>query len=439
LLALPALSISNQALAGLGNALGALILAVSVYSIALRLTDHLGAAEFAVALLVGLPLVIYQTFSSYSDLFGTSMIFASVALFMAYCSNSNRAMCWACAVALGLSLGTKPCFWPYGVLFFGVFAFVLCSRGAFALLGVSAGLIALPAVLWFVRNAMATGNPVYPLAIHIGPIALNGLDRSNFVEPHGTGVLGPWLKAMTYPWVEYVWDNGIPFDEHRGLGPAFAMFLLPSLLVACISAFRNRRVALLVSLFAVAWLIWWGPLYRVLRFGLPVITLVCVFGALFYRRLSETMRRPVGVMLTVTTALGCLMCLSAPGRDLAERIHIHSWSRAAYYGYPEIVDQLPPGSRVLNRVPPASNFILEGRDLSNVVITLPESAKPSALCDGESGYAVTMGDSAAEDAVLSTCASLLYAGVPTSIHPKMAREWHVYRYVTSAQPAAHRF
>ena len=36
LLALPALSIHNEALAGFGNALGALILALSVYSIAMR-------------------------------------------------------------------------------------------------------------------------------------------------------------------------------------------------------------------------------------------------------------------------------------------------------------------------------------------------------------------------------------------------------------------
>lgn len=429
LLALPALSIHNETLTGLGNALGAVVLAISVYSIALRFTQRIEAAEFSVALILGLPIVVYQTFSSYSDLFGASMLFAGVALFLAYYSSGDRAVCWASAAALGLSFGAKPCFWPYCTLFFCVVSFVLLSRRAFALLGVSTALLAIPAVLWFVRNAMATGNPVYPLAIHWGPIALNGLDRTDFVDPHGTGVLGPSLKALTYPWVEYVWDNDIPFDEHRGLGPAFATFWIPSLLTACVAAFRTRRIAVLVALFAASWLVWWGPLYRVLRFGLPVIALLCVFGAFFYDRLSAAIRKPVGALLAISTALSCLMCLTVPARDLLERVRFHLWSRAAYYGYPEIVDRLPPGSRVLNRVPPASNFVLEGRNLTNVVVTLPESAKPASLCDGESDYAVTMGNSAAEDAVLQTCASLLYAGVPASIHPKIAREWHVYRYI----------
>jgi hypothetical protein len=432
LLALPALSIHNEALAGLANAVGALVLAISVYSIALRFTELIEAAEFAVALVIGLPIILYQTFSAYSDLFGTSMLFAGVALFAAYCSTNQRAMCWASAVALGLSFGTKPCFWPYCVLFFGLVAFVLASRKAFALLAVSATLLAIPVLLWFARNAMATGNPVYPLAIHVGPVALSGFDRSNFVDPHGTGVLGPSLKALTYPWIEYVWDHGIPFDEHRGLGPAFAIFWVPALLAACVAAYRFRRVAVLVSLFAISWAVWWWPLDRVLRFGLPVITLLCVFGALFYQRLPEVFRKPVGALLAVSTALGCLMCLSVPARDLVERVRAHSWSRAVYYGYPEIVDQLPAGARVLNRVPPASNFILEGRNLTNVVVTLPASAKPSSLCEGQSGYAVTTGDTGAEDAVLRTCASLLYDGVPPSIHPKIAREWRVYRYVAAA-------
>jgi len=311
------------------------------------------------------------------------------------------------------------------------------SKKAFALLTVSAALLAIPALLWFVRNEMATGNPLYPLAIHFGPIALNGLDRNAFVDPHGTGVLGPTLKALTYPWVEYVWDNGVPFDEHRGLGPAFAIFWIPSLLVACVAAFRSRRIAVMFALFVLSWLVWWGPLYRVLRFGLPVIALLCVFGALFYERLSASIRKPVGALLASSTALGCLMCLSVPARDFAERIHAHSWSRAVYYGYPDIVDRLPPGSRVLNRVPAASNFILEGSKLTNVVVTLPESAKPSALCEGGSGYAVTEGDNGSEDAVLRTCASLLYAGVPRSIHPKITKEWRIYRYADGAQTLGH--
>jgi hypothetical protein len=437
LLALPALAMRNEALAGFGNALGALVLAISVYSIGMRFTELVEAAEFAVALVVGLPIVVYQTFSSYSDLFGTSMLFAGVALFMAYYGSGKRGMCWASAIALGLSFGTKPCFWPYGILFFGLIAFVLCSRKAFGLLGQSAALLAIPALLWFVRNAMATGNPVYPLAIHAGPISLNGLDRGNFVEAHGTGVLGPWLKALTYPWVEYVWDHGIPFDEHRGLGPAFATFWIPSLLVASLAALRVRRIAVLVGFFALSWLVWWGPLYRVLRFGLPVIALLCIFGALFYKHLSTALRKPVGALLAVSTALGCLMCLTLPARDFAARVHARSWSRAAYYGYPDIVDQFPPGSRVLNRVPAASNFILEGRNLTNVVVTLPESARPAALCEGESGYAVTLGDTGAEDAILRNCASLVYAGVPPSIHPKMAREWRVYRYAQSSQVGGH--
>ena len=62
-------------------------------------------------------------------------------------------------------------------------------------------------------------------------------------------------------------------------------------------------------------------------------------------------------------------CLVAPADTLVRRIKGGDWSRAAYYGYPPVIDILPAGSRVLDRND-IHAFILAGSGLTNSVRAL---------------------------------------------------------------------
>ena len=127
-------------------------------------------------------------------------------------------------------------------------------------------------------------------------------------------------------------------------------------------------------------------------------------------------------------AFSCLGCLTSPIYRLAHRIHSGDWSRAAYYGYPSLIDQLPPGTLVLDRCEGRrSGFVLAGRSLQNRVFKSEGPLNAAAMSNLKFEYAVKAGDRDADDRILGEYCDLVYDGTPVDIIPSDAKNWRIYK------------
>jgi hypothetical protein len=381
----------KQSLVPLANWPAVLMLALSVYLIALRLGSSGKAAGSAALITLSIPIVHHQSFSGYVDLFGTAGLLASMALFL--CRRRSNGLIdprvvFAAALACGLCIGTKPTFFVYAPIFLGAAMFGLMrepNRGAISWMALLAVGVLIPSVFWFWRATLETGNPMFPLQMKLGNIVLlPGYSSSDITvldsERHYVRSKWEWL---IYPWTEWKTTGYLPlvYGTSSGLGAAFATFVPLGLAVAAWQLAREvrRRVSqrsFIMAVWMVCLLVWCVVLRRMPRFGLPLWTLAC---ALSGPMLSLAWRyRPVctGALLSVTLASTALVSSCGPLYELAAAVHSNGFSRADFYEYAKFVDRLPAGSRVVNRTR-SFNFVLYGEHLTNRVI--PNFEQPPVL------------------------------------------------------------
>lgn len=130
---------------------GTLALGLAMYLLVMRFVGSRTTAVSAVLITLSLPIVYFQTFSGYVDLFGTSMLVAAAALALLASDRVDaspagaRRMLLAAAWAAGIAVGTKPIFWPYAALWAAGAVLVFRRRmNAAALMAVLVGGLLLP-------------------------------------------------------------------------------------------------------------------------------------------------------------------------------------------------------------------------------------------------------------------------------------------------------
>jgi hypothetical protein len=421
--ALLALAAGVPNAAAMGNLLAAVLLAFSVYLIALKITGSSAASLLAAVVSNSIPMVLYQSFELYVDLFGTAFLVAAIA-FLVWRERSPLAFTFLSACAVGVAIGSKPVFWIYGAIYAITAAAVALAgarRMAFTLL-LGTGLL-LPSLFWFFRAAEATGNPLYPMLVPSQQSQSTGFTPDVLTGVHySDNRFEVLLSALTYPWTEVADNDGIPFGSDRGTGPLFAAIAAPGVMFLLILILRGRRLSLEAVLLLAngAMLIVWAIRMRVPRFGLPVMALSSALAAPMLKQFVEKFRR-----LLVSVCIACLLlndvfCLAGPGLRVVRRVQAHDWSRAAYYGYPPLIDRLPPGTRILNGTPFQWDFILAGAALTNSV--------RHAGGVGSIDYVVKAGaKSEAEAALSANGATLIYDATPPNLFPKTAQHWRIYR------------
>ena len=108
--------------------------------------------------------------------------------------------------ALGLAAGSKLAALP-AVATVLVAALVLCAAGSRLRLGLLSIVAAVTTGgFWYLRNAVATGNPVYPLDVTIGghrllagsrsPLSVSTVSLLTSVRRHGLSLVGLWWSAL---------------------------------------------------------------------------------------------------------------------------------------------------------------------------------------------------------------------------------------------------
>ena len=422
--ALAMLSIGMPKAVAVGNLFAALLLVTSVYLIAWRITRDNKPAVLAAIVAITIPMVIYQTFQLYVDLFGTAFIIAAIALFI-WRDASPPLSIFLSGYAVGMAVGSKPVFWVYGAMFVTATLLTILrakkSRLKCAVL-LAAGIL-LSSGLWFLRSALATGNPLYPMRVSIGRFEIfRGYARTDITSvDYG---IRSFRSVLTQPWSETANDNGLPVGADRGTGPLFAAIVLPGLLFLLVRSIRRQASTLeqcLLLATAVGFVLWAAALLRVPRFALPIMALSCALAAPMLQALLLQTRRLVIVLYLTGVVLNSLYCLAEPAQRAIYRIQRRDFSRATYYGYPPIIDQLPPGSRIIDHTEAhRSSFLLAGAGLTNYVLPSGDA--------GTADYIVRDGPSDTDDAaILSNGAKLIYDATPPSLYPKTARPWRIYR------------
>lgn len=349
-----------------------------------------------------LPIVLFQSFSAYVDLFVAGFLVASVALLAhlftggAPTGDSDArhrllAVVVAAGLACGLAVGAKATAWPTGLLVavagVGWILFGKTPSSRRAGLLVAFGLaVAAPCVFWFARNWAATGNPAFPMELTLlGHQFFDGTSPAVLTQDAGdSDTMGHLFRILTYPWSE-VKGAGYPFTVGDGLGPAFATLVVPGVLYTVVAGLgavagsegrqgegRTARNRLALAAFvAVLAVLWWTALTPVWRFALPWLILACVLAGPFFDGLRRSVPRLAGPLV-----VACFLVVGAASalpvaRSLAHRTLHSEWSWSAYYHLPAEYSQLPVDATVVNADVDQegwNNFSLLGPELRRRVI-----------------------------------------------------------------------
>ncbi|MGH8584276.1 MAG: hypothetical protein ACREWG_16190 [Gammaproteobacteria bacterium] len=447
-----------QALATLPQMLGVAVLAAGSYRIAIRLGAAHGGAAAAVVILLSVPMITFQAFSGYIDLFGAAFLVAAVALFLSRYDGFDQppprriflARLGVCGLACGIALGTKPTYYVYAAAFWSAAVCVLGLerfRHRIPLKAVAAVMLvglAIPSVFWFGRAVYATGNPLYPLQVEVmGHAIFDGYTQTQIGTVAGDSqFVRSRAEWIIYPWTEWKY-SGSSYGTGTGLGAAFAAFVPLGLVMAiggmALRKGNGRKPMLIFTaiLFAMG-VVWWFTLGRMLRFAIPLIAFSCVASAPLLDYLMKRRRTATGLLLVLSLGTTCLISSFQPVHSFMGRARIWNWTRAVYYGVPAIVDTFPNGSCVLNAAEYTASFALAGKRLSNRVITWFE--RPSVLTSEflqQRGvdYVVKAGPKDDEDRLLSTIgARLIFDDASVLLGGGVKSPWRIWKIEDAPSP-----
>ena len=383
--ALPMLGVSRHAAVETVNLVAAVVGALAVADLASRVSPSPAGRWMSALLFLSVPLVAYQAFSSYVDLFGSAFVLAALALLLdTGTSSSGASRRWKVVVtglAIGVAIGTKPTLWPYAATLVGG-AVVMFSKRRWWEAGLLAVAVVVPSGFWFVRAWLQTGNPVYPIAVHTPFFNLAGWSSGDItpVDYDRNFVRSSW-EWLVYPWVEFK-RAGYNFSAGSGLGPAFAAFVPPGIAHAVIQSVRRRtRAELMLVVILVGWgVIWLALLRRMPRFGIPVIGVACALSVGLIDRLLPVRRRWFAWMTVVVFGAGAAMSALPAVQRMGSRIVHGAWTPASQYHRPAQVDAFPEGTVVINlndRLEYWDNFSLAGVRLQNRVVPWWEAGRLS--------------------------------------------------------------
>lgn len=361
-------------------------LTAAVYCLALSLSKSRDAAWMCVVVLLTIPIIFFQSFSGYVDLFALSFIVAAMALGERSLEHSDEAgeSTWRwlamAGLACGIAIGTKHVYLAFGALL-GLGLVILHARkslrplavGTWAAVTLLFG-IAIPSAFWYLRAALLTGNPLHPLGVTIGGyelldgVAPSKINQLNWAIGRWVGSEAGWL---VYPWLEYQSGGRMTrYSVDSGLGAVVATFVPLGVLFFVWLAWRRRTDGTLwfwLAMWVSCGLIWWYPLHQTLRFGLVFVVLSVVMTAPFLAALSAAGGWLFGGLFLASTVVACSIVALEPASSIASRFIFDLWSRPQIYRYPPVIDDLPGGATILS-FEATRNMAMAGSRLNHRVV-----------------------------------------------------------------------
>jgi hypothetical protein len=227
---------------------------------------------------------------------------------------------------------------------------------------------------------------MFPMRVSVGNhVVLEGYTASQITNPlFDENFVRSRREWFVYPWTEWKRNSGylmIPYGEGSGVGAAFASIVVIGLAFLSYRAFIQRGPnpsdRRLILVLVVSLLAWWFVLHRVPRFGLPILVLACVLAAPFVEALMSYRERAFAILLLGSLVITGAISSFVPFHELLGRVRTGRWTRADFYAYPPLIDELPPGSCVMNYTKlEEQNFSLAGKGLGNRVVPAFEVSSP---------------------------------------------------------------
>ena len=284
LITFPALLLGNDALVGVVQVPFVLLGAFATAGLARSAGLSRSGAAAAGALFAVTPVVLTQAPTDYVDVMQAALVLAALHSITRFAVSGRRHRLVVAGLAAGLELGTKGTgpIWAVVLFVVAVVAAVIAVRrgrlrGPSAATGLlaAAGGGALLGGWWYLRNAVTTGNPLYPFAVRLGDRTLfaGPIDVGETLTVPSVGADAPWPVTVALNWASDLdfWNQGAYDYQERvgGLGPLWPWLGLP-LLAATVVVLARRRNVVLVPIAAVAVVLLVQPYAWWARFTLPL-------------------------------------------------------------------------------------------------------------------------------------------------------------------------
>ncbi len=288
-----------------------------------------GSAVWAAVIFGATGLYVWESTSAFIDL--------GLALFsgLAFWWSTETEEDWTPAILggtfAGLAAGSKFTGLTVGLLA-GIASVAVVWpnwRRGLCRLSVIGGLVVLIALPWYVRNALLTGNPIYPLANRL--FGKPWVPFSTFTYGYGNDLLHLLISPFD------LLARGQAFDQGWSIGPAL-LALVP------IGAFARRSRLTLILLVGVGlwWLVWYfsSPQTRLL---LPVLPMAAGLASVGFQAVRDRGSRSARILaaLAVMITAGGGLAITALAVKMSAKVVVglesgteylerNSWNYPAY-------------------------------------------------------------------------------------------------------------
>lgn len=327
------------------------------------------------AWIAGASGLVCQSVTCYTDPGFTATAMGAVAasgllVFDQAVSARWRFVLWG--AALGLLAGVKGTGAPFAAVLAVSVSAVLLVQGRdqwkrwLLRLGLAGCIAFAVGGYWYVRNALVTGNPIYPIELKFGAkVLIPGYDRVNFVEANLPAWLAAYPRLLRVPvsWLQL--DAPIRgYDPVGGLGYVWIFGCVPALLLLAVLLPRRRSdplvrrflffAAISALLLASETSPWWSRFTMwLLALGLPSLAWVLHLGSTARTRWL----RPVALLLLVA-ASGLAIWESNRTAGLEEQTGRIVPAPASGAAYASSQDRLFPD---LRKTPGIDRFLAAGK------------------------------------------------------------------------------
>jgi len=397
-------SLGNQHILSLTSLPFGVLAMLAIYSLARRLSAEREEALFAALGFGTMPIVLNHTFTAMVDIFAAAFFLSSICLLLGlfqpqtHGREKRQSLALLAGLAFGLGLGARYTYVPLFLCMIGLCAVIAIHSAAplqtgkwkqISLTVTTFGIGSLlTSIFWYIRNFMATGNPMHPLQFSMGEGGVKVstkalLEHARVAGPRdldaqtclvaGDSNITHWLLA---PWQDCWAAGAAHYSTNSGLGAVFATFI-PVLMIVVIAltiatTIRRKQIQpmhilLLVALVFLAY--WWLLLYNMIRFIFPVIGIFFVLSAVAISVFSDRIKRTLYALFLCSMIINGVLQAANPIQSLSSRLHHNTWSYSRYYNIPAMIDELPAGSIILNAADEKKNYPLYGSRWLNQVVT----------------------------------------------------------------------
>ncbi len=368
-----------------------LLIGTAIYALARQIGASAKTSAVSACVALSVPIVLFQSFSSYIDMYAASAWLCSVLAIVwatrAPTSNARWGLIALAGLSAGVALGSKTTFLV--LVFFLAVVIVRAEwfripgqaprkpRPIFAVALFSVACLPC-SIYWFARGTVQANNPVYPLAVEVaGHEILPGFNADSMPCFEKRPIAEKLERWLPYPWREQKYSGtGYPYSVNNAFGAPYAMLVPLSILAVATGFLRQERrswrdrwivtYAILALIGVVALLTFFR---ENLRFVLPCVLIATSLTALLLDRLCKVFPRALPALVTIAFATTATIAGFKPAHAIAGRIKDNVWTRADFYEIPAMIDDLPPGSRILNLASPYATYPLLGKRLDLDVIS----------------------------------------------------------------------